>query len=70
MKMVGHKTESIYQRYAIVDEAMHRKRQRSWTHAARADRFSRGREGHPLQTATVKEWLNSPADLSALDQDR
>jgi hypothetical protein len=24
MAMVGHKTESIYQRYAIVDEAMHR----------------------------------------------
>ena len=24
MAMVGHKTESIYRRYAIVDEAMHR----------------------------------------------
>jgi hypothetical protein len=24
MQMVGHKTESIYRRYAIVDEAMHR----------------------------------------------
>jgi hypothetical protein len=24
MAMVGHKTESIYRRYAIVDEQMHR----------------------------------------------
>jgi hypothetical protein len=24
MKMVGHKTEAIYRRYAIVDEQMHR----------------------------------------------
>lgn len=24
MAMVGHKTEAIYRRYAIVDEAMHR----------------------------------------------
>jgi hypothetical protein len=24
MAMVGHKTESIYRQYAIVDEAMHR----------------------------------------------
>lgn len=24
MAMIGHKTESIYRRYAIVDEAMHR----------------------------------------------
>ena len=29
MKMVGHKTESIYRRYAIVDEAMLRKVPRS-----------------------------------------
>jgi len=27
MSIVGHKTESIYRRYAIVDEAMQRKRQ-------------------------------------------
>jgi integrase len=31
MAMVGHKTESIYRRYAIVDEQMHRERRRSWT---------------------------------------
>jgi len=24
MAMVGHKTEAIYRRYAIIDEAMHR----------------------------------------------
>lgn len=33
MSMVGHKTESIYRRYAIVDEAMQREA------AARLDAF-------------------------------
>jgi integrase len=38
MAMVGHKTESIYRRYAIVDEAMHREaaeRLDAWTVAQR-----------------------------------
>ena len=34
MSMVGHKTESIYRRYAIVDEAMQREA------AARLDAFT------------------------------
>ena len=36
MAMVGHKTESIYRRYAIVDEAMRREA------AAKLNAFARG----------------------------
>jgi integrase len=38
MKMVGHKTESIYKRYAIVDEQMHREA------AAKLGAFASGRQ--------------------------
>ena len=31
MSMVGHKTESIYRRYAIVDEAMQREAAARWS---------------------------------------
>jgi hypothetical protein len=39
MAMVGHKTESIYKRYAIVDDAMHREA------AAKLDAYANGTAG-------------------------
>jgi hypothetical protein len=41
--MVGHKTESIYRRYAIVDEAMHREA------AAKLDVWPQRRKRRPQQ---------------------
>jgi hypothetical protein len=48
MSMVGHKTESIYRRYAIVDEAMQREA------AARLDAFAATPQPQ-RKTGTVKE---------------
>jgi hypothetical protein len=51
MSMVGHKTESIYRRYAIVDEAMQREaaaRLDSW---ALTPQPTRGRKVAPLRRA-------------------
>ena len=44
MKMVGHKTESVYRRYAIVDEAM--LRDAAVKLAARAKSWAKWRRGH------------------------
>jgi hypothetical protein len=49
MSMVGHKTESIYRRYAIVDEAMQREA------AARLDAWSQTPQ-RIEQTATVTSF--------------
>ncbi len=42
MKMIGHKTEAIYRRYAIVDEAMMREG------ADKLARYESGRQGKVL----------------------
>jgi hypothetical protein len=52
--MVGHKTESIYRRYAIVDEAMQREA------AARLDAFTSTPQPGK-QTGTVKTFRPRPA---------
>jgi len=49
MSWVGHKTESIYRRYAIVDEAMHREA------AARFDEWARSSQPRK-QAGTVKTF--------------
>ncbi len=54
MKMVGHKTEAIYRRYAIVDEAMMREG---------ADKLARYEQGKDWGKVTVNPTLrgNLPA---------
>ena len=49
MSMVGHKTESIYRRYAIVDEAMQREA------AVRLDAWAQV-PVPPGQTGTIKRF--------------
>jgi hypothetical protein len=49
MSIVGHKAESIYRRYAIVDEAMHREA------AARLDAYG-GTPAPPSKTGTVSTF--------------
>jgi hypothetical protein len=51
MKMVGHRTESTYRRYAIADEAMLRREPRS---RLRSMRQSGRRLGGSLFCATLK----------------
>ncbi len=45
MQMGGHHTESIYRRYAIVDEAMHREAPSGLTPEPTIRRRRRGRRG-------------------------
>ena len=54
MSMVGHKTESIYRRYAIVDEAMQREA------AARLDAFTSAPQAGK-QTGAVKTFRPNAA---------
>jgi len=51
MKMVGHKTESVYRRYAIADEAMLREAgtELAAMHRAEYKRRSRRRAVIPLE---------------------
>ena len=49
MAMVGHKTESIYRRYAIVDEQMHREA------AAKLDAWA------DALKSTLKDWKDCSA---------
>jgi len=57
MSMVGHKTESIYRRYAIVDEAMQREA------AARLDAFTSAPQPGS-QTGTVKTFKTKAAKVT------
>lgn len=55
MAMVGHKTESIYRRYAIVDEAMHREA------AAKIDKWRSEQTAPPSATGQVKQFARRKA---------
>jgi hypothetical protein len=57
MSIVGHKTESIYRRYAIVDEAMQREA------AARLDVYL-GTPAPPSKTGTVKTFKPKAAKVA------
>jgi integrase len=57
MSMVGHKTESIYRRYAIVDEAMQREA------AARLDAF-RATPEFPDKTSAISTFTPKAANLT------
>jgi hypothetical protein len=55
MQMVGHETESIYRRYAIVDETMHREasaKLEAWSKAQGTEK--------PKQTAQVTQFQRKP----------
>ena len=58
MQMVGHKTESIYRRYAIVDKAMLREA------AARLDAYI-GAPTPQSKTGTVKTFKPKTAKVTA-----
>ena len=57
MSIVGHKTESIYRRYAIVDEAMQREA------AARLDTYL-GTSAPPSKTSTVATFRPKAAKVT------
>lgn len=50
MAMVGHKTESIYRRYAIVDETMHREA------AEKLNAFATGKPTEHVQAGRVRQF--------------
>ncbi len=63
MSMVGHKTESIYRRYAIVDEAMQREA------AERLDAFTSAPQSDK-QTGTVKMFKRKAGRVTGLRRQR
>jgi integrase len=63
MSMVGHKTEPIYRRYAIVDEAMQREA------AARLDAYL-GTPAPPSKTGTVSTFRPKAARVAKARRQR
>ena len=62
MAMVGHKTESIYRRYAIVDEQMHREAAKLdlWTSDQQTKPRRHGKEGATVHDASGRD-VEKPA---------
>jgi hypothetical protein len=61
MAMVGHKTESIYKRYAIVDDAMHREA------AAKLDAYANGTAG---RSEGQKAWAGPALHVPMIAAER